>query len=219
MRKLYRKFFYVPKHGKVRENVMLMRSALSIVIMVVCLAAMSITAYAYFFVTITSGSNIIRAANFEAQIEVTDSNGAPVLPASNEGAENVYNFTTPGTYTVKLSKGDSTADTGFCIITVSNAKYYTQQIGIDVNAPNGERECVEFILQVDGPESIIFESHWGTSSTYSYEGEQLTTVTIGENGAGTEHQTDDSAENTKQDVQQQTVAPDGPETIPEGEQN
>ena len=44
MRKLYEKFFYIPKHGKVRDNVMLVRSALTLAIMVVCLIAMSVTA-------------------------------------------------------------------------------------------------------------------------------------------------------------------------------
>ena len=48
MKKLYNEFFYVPKYGKVKEKVMLMRTALTVVIMVVCLFAMSLTAYAYF---------------------------------------------------------------------------------------------------------------------------------------------------------------------------
>lgn len=71
MRKLYNEFFYIPKHGKVREKVMLTRIAMTVTIVIMCLAAMSITAYAYFSYNITSASNTIQAANFEAQITVT----------------------------------------------------------------------------------------------------------------------------------------------------
>ena len=67
MKKLYNEFFYIPKYGKVKEKVMLMRTALTVVIMVVCLFAMSFTAYAYFSHNVTSGSNIIKAAYFDAQ--------------------------------------------------------------------------------------------------------------------------------------------------------
>jgi len=81
VRKLYNEFFYIPKHGKVREKVMLARMASMIAIVIMCLAAMSITAYAYFSYNITSGSNIIKAANFEANVSITitDSNNDPLL--------------------------------------------------------------------------------------------------------------------------------------------
>ena len=57
MRKLYNEFFYIPKHGKVREKVMLTRLTMTITIVIMCLAAMSITAYAYFSYNITSGKD------------------------------------------------------------------------------------------------------------------------------------------------------------------
>ena len=74
MRKFYNEFFYIPKHGKIREKVMLTRIAMTVTIVIMCLAAMSITAYAYFSYNITSASNKIQAANFETNvnIQITD---------------------------------------------------------------------------------------------------------------------------------------------------
>ena len=43
-RKLYKDFFYVPKYGKVREKVMIVQVAMSVSIIVMCLAAMSLSA-------------------------------------------------------------------------------------------------------------------------------------------------------------------------------
>ena len=54
MRKIYEEFFHVPKHGKIRENVILSRITLAVFIIVACLAAMSISAYAYFSHNVTS---------------------------------------------------------------------------------------------------------------------------------------------------------------------
>ncbi len=46
MNRLYRDFLYVPKHGRIREKVMLTRTVLTVVFMIVCLASLSLTAYA-----------------------------------------------------------------------------------------------------------------------------------------------------------------------------
>lgn len=70
MIKFHNELFYIPKHAKISDKAMLIRAAVTVVIMVVCLAAMSITAYAYFSCSVTSGSNIIKSANFDATISV-----------------------------------------------------------------------------------------------------------------------------------------------------
>lgn len=172
MRKLYNEFFYIPKYGKIREKVMLARVAMTVVIMVVCLAAMSITAYAYFSHNVTSASNTIQAANFEAQITVTstEQNGGTVNPSSMTGKKTVFTFADTGTYTVELEKGNnSTAKTGFCIIYIGDKTYHTQQIGVDINANNEQRDLVSFTLTIHEPNAVVtIESHWGTSSYYGF---------------------------------------------------
>lgn len=182
MKKLFKEFFYVPKYGKVREKVMLMHVAMSVAIIVMCLAAMSITAYAYFSHNVTSASNTIQAANFEAQITVTstEQNGWTVNPSSTEGKKTVFTFADTGTYTVELEKGDnSTAKTGFCIIYIGDKTYHTQQIGIDIYANNEQRDLVSFALTVNEPNTVVtIESHWGTSSYYGFSIEQNNTSYI-----------------------------------------
>lgn len=182
MRKLFNEFFYIPQHGKVREKVMMTRLVSTIAIVIMCLAAMSITAYAYFSYNVTSGSNTIKAANFEAQITVTstEQNGGTVNPSSMTGKKTVFTFADTGTYTVELEKGNnSTAKTGFCIIYIGDKTYHTQQIGVDINANNEQRDLVSFALTVNEPNTVVtIESHWGTSSYYGFSIEQNNTSYI-----------------------------------------
>ena len=168
MGKLFHKFFYVPKYGKVQEHVLLARLIMMITVVIMCLAAMGITAYAYFSHNVTSGSSVIRTARFEAdvQITITDANHTPVTVVK-EGKLHTATLQS-GTYTVELTKGKSTAKTGFCIITIGDKQYYTQQIGVDVKR-NLDNASVNFTLKVSSDTKIKILSHWGTSSCYGYE--------------------------------------------------
>lgn len=175
MRKLYNEFFYIPKHGKVREKVMLTRVAMTVMIMVMCLAAMSITAYAYFSYNVTSGSNIIKAANFEANVSITDSNNDPVT-VTKDGKVQTANLDA-GKYTIELTKGNSTADTGFCVISIGDKTYYTDQIGVDVKKDLTDA-TVKFDLWLSSPTKLEVLSHWGTSVYYGYGDDGRTEIFI-----------------------------------------
>lgn len=177
MRKLYNEFFYIPKHGKVREKVMLARMASMIAIVIMCLAAMSITAYAYFSYNITSGSNIIKAANFEANVSITitDSNNDPVT-VTKDGKVQTANLDA-GKYTIELTKGNSTADTGFCVISIGDKTYYTDQIGVDVKKDLTDA-TVKFDLWLSSPTKLEVLSHWGTSVYYGYGDDGRTEIFI-----------------------------------------
>lgn len=164
MKKLYNEFFYVPKYGKVKEKVMLMRTALTVVIMVVCLFAMSLTAYAYFSHNVTSGSNIIKAAYFDAQITVN--NGTNDVTLTKDGKYQTA-LLPAGDYSIKFERGSSTADTGFCVVTIGDTVYHTGQIGEDV-ARSVDGASVTFTLKVSTDTNIKILSHWGTSSKYGY---------------------------------------------------
>lgn len=175
MRKLYNEFFYIPKHGRVREKVMLTRIAMTVMIVIMCLAAMSITAYAYFSYNITSGSNIIKAANFEANVSITDSNNDPVT-VTKDGKVQTANLDA-GKYTIELTKGNSTADTGFCVISIGDKTYYTDQIGVDVKKDLTDA-TVKFDLWLSSPTKLEVLSHWGTSVYYGYGDDGRTEIFI-----------------------------------------
>ena len=173
MRKLLNEFFYVPKYGKgkIREKVMLARTALTVAIMVVCLAAMGITAYAYFAYNVTSASNHIQAAKFETKvsIQIGQSNNEPVTVEQVNAQTQVATLSAGKEYSVTIEK-TGTAQTGFCVISAKNCeieKYHTQQIGKDVRSNTEGKNTITFTLTVTDTTDVTFYSHWGTSTQYA----------------------------------------------------
>ena len=172
MRKLYNEFFYIPKHGKVREKVMLTRIAMTVTIVIMCLAAMSITAYAYFSYNITSGSNIIKSASFytDVTVQIAAEDGTPVDTITTNTSDHKSHsaeLSANKTYTITLKHNDrSTAQTGFVIVTAEGCetKYHTQQLGRD---GDGNTYTITFKLTPGANTIVTFRSHWGTSSFYS----------------------------------------------------
>lgn len=162
MRRLYDEFFYVPQHGKIREKVMLTRTAVMVSIMIICLAVMSITAYAYFSSNTTVRVNTVQAADFDLNITVTNESNEPLAAAEDE----VYTLTS-GKYTVKLNK-TGTANTGFCVMERSDntTVYHTEQLGI---SGASRVDSISFTLDVTNTVSVKFTPHWGTSYHYGYE--------------------------------------------------
>lgn len=195
MKKLYQEYFYLPKHGKIRDKVMIMRVAFTAVIMIACLVAMGITGYAYFSHNVTSGSNIIKAANFEIDVSITiteNDSSAPVDVTKKNSASYTADLKAGKTYTVTLVESqNSTAKTGFCVVTATGCPdtFHSQQIGVDASVENdGYTEEVEFQLKVTKDTTVTFLSHWGTSSYYDAydekgEGDRLyiTNADINEN--------------------------------------
>lgn len=177
MRKLFNEFFYIPQHGKVREKVMLTRLASLITIVIFCLAAMSITAYAYFSYNVTSGSNIIRSATFktEVQVQITDSNGKAVDTVkpitSDYKSFKIEGLTVGETYTISVApiKDEKAAKTGFVIVTADNCPdvYYTQQLGKDEKVDGGETNILSFKVMLTDSTTVYLIAHWGTSSYYA----------------------------------------------------
>lgn len=161
MKKLYNEFFYIPKDGKIREKVILTRMALSVLVIVVCLAAMGLSAYAYFSHDIASASNIIQSANFGIKVSIeneSDSTDTVVVREVNSTTQ-LANLRAGNTYTVTIEKlGEAT---GFCIISVKNceiAEYFTQQMGDD---------SITFTVTLTSDADVNFSANWGTSIYYS----------------------------------------------------
>ena len=173
MRKLYNEFFYVPKYGKgkIREKVMLMRTVMTVVVMTVCLAAMGLTAYAYFTYNVISASNVIRAANFETKvsIQISNSNNEPVTIERTDAKTQAATLHAGKEYLVTIEKA-GTAQTGFCVISAAGCnieKYHTQQLGKDVKSNTEGKDAITFKLMVTDTTVVSFSARWGTSSHYA----------------------------------------------------
>ena len=172
MRNLYNEFFYIPKHGKIREKVMLVRVATTVAVMLLCLILMSVSAYAYFTCDVVSGSNIIKSAHFDVSVAVKNSEGGDVPVLAEGQGRRTVNLSN-GTYTVTL-KNVGDADTGFCVLSVDPGDlpaYHTQQIGVDVNARTNGQDSITFKITVSQQTKVTFLSHWGTSTYYGYHGD------------------------------------------------
>lgn len=161
MRKLYDEYFYIPEGGKVREKVMLARVATSVAIVILCLAVMGFTAYAYFSADLTSQSNKIKAAKFDIDVEVNGTEGEVEL-------DGLKAELTAGTYTVTLKHGEaSTAKSGYVVMTVSGSEneedYYTTQLTKDAN---GDPVPMTFTIKVTGRVMVSFRAYLGTSIHY-----------------------------------------------------
>ncbi len=214
MRKLYDEFFYVPKHGKVREKVMLTRIATTVTVVIMCLAAMSFTAYAYFSCNITSGSGVIKLANFytDVTVQITDASGNEVEVITSDYISHFANgLKANQAYYVTLKHTDrSTAQTGFVVLTAEGCatRYHTQQLGRD---GEGKTETVTFTIVPGADTDVKFYSHWGTSCFYSdfkeinenderyiTQGEEIKLtvggVAPGSNKGGAEDPSDDGSE-------------------------
>lgn len=172
MKDLYEKYFYVPKHGKVKERVMLARIAVSVVIMLVLMAGMSLSAYAYFTANNTTMIKPIKAAHYQLDTVVIapddltpDNAGVYTLenPADGNGAEN---------FVFKIRINETTnATVGFCEIVVKTdasddvQKFYTEPIGKYVIADQSV-EVKERSVTIRVPEGkkaeVRFVSQWGT---------------------------------------------------------
>lgn len=165
MRKFYNEFFYIPKHGKIREKVMIVRVAMAVCVIVSCLAAMGFTAYAYFSYDVYSQKSIIQAANFDTVITVTDQNGNELEVLKGDNFSKKANLSAGVKYTVVLKPHEnSTSKTGFVIVELDGKRYHTQQLGAD---GNNKTEQIVFYIEANANTTVSFSPCWGTSAYYS----------------------------------------------------
>ena len=182
MKKLYTNFFYVPKFGKIRDEVMVARVIVMVVVVVSCLVAMGLTAYAYFSYNVTSASNVIKAANFETnvQIQITDENGQRIEVITSNYKSHIAELKAGQTYYITLKPTErSTAKTGFVIVAAegNENRYHTQQLGVDGDIT---RETISFYLVPSADTKISFFAYWGTSSYYGHENDGELYIVQGE---------------------------------------
>lgn len=174
MKKFISQYIKIPKFGNLHEKVLFTRVAMSLIAVVVCLAALSYSACAYFTATVSSNSNKIVAANFNLDYSVKYANsGVRSVDSASEilpNADGTYTLA-KGVYTLNIKKPTSVeVSTGFCKIEIidlatSEVKvFYSQQIGVvspDKSvAPVNERDIL-LDIKVDNA-CVKLTSSWGT---------------------------------------------------------
>lgn len=200
MKKIYEEFLKIPKSEKICEKVLMTRISLSIAIMVFCLGAMGITAYAYFSCNITSAVTTIQSARYALDVEVTESNvsenAQPVVITQNE--EGYYVFENKATtensdvtdktyeFVLKIAE-DCTASVGFGKFEVltdvnedgSRQLYYTTPIGTYVEegkTVENKEYKLQFLVPANKTVKVKVIAEWGTCARGPAMAEETTLV-------------------------------------------
>lgn len=152
MIKQMKKFFYIPKYGKMSEKAFTRNLVLSLSGIFLCMGVMALTAYAYYSSTVSSGVQRIQAASYNCEVHI---DGTALQKKQLELPQ--------GTYSVTITRtADSTATTGFCVITVGNKVFHTQQI----EETTGTQTPFAFTLELGQTQTVAITAVWGTSSYY-----------------------------------------------------
>lgn len=162
MKEWLRSRFHVSEDGKVSEKVFLSRIYLNISVIVFCMIAMAISAYAYFSANIASNSNMIQAAHFDVEIAVSSElDGTFVLDQNTLRRSNVYvvNMKADTVYTIEVSTV-GTANTGFVVVSAGGYQYHTEQLFLD------KKSMITFSVKPVEDMEVELHPHWGTSSHY-----------------------------------------------------
>lgn len=182
MRAFLHELFHVSEQEKIREKTLLARITVSFVIMVFCLTANVVSAYAYFTCTITSGNNTIRSASFFIDVQPPE-NAVSVLPDTDSYLlDNQSNETAEYTFVIKKAT-QATASVGYCrveVVTDVNTaededpsndvqKFFTRPIGTYLDPDTEEKmETLsrEIVIKVLAGQTaqVSFHAEWGSCS-------------------------------------------------------
>ena len=171
MKYFYEEYLYVPKHGRIRDKVMTTRLVLMVTIIVFCLIAMSLSAYAYFTSNVASEKNRIKTATFETRafvFEATDEKKNVEVKTNDDKTLSV-SLTADTMYIFTLEPTEnSTAATGFVTLTATGCEdtFHTQQLGVDESVDGGKTRSITFQLSATKNTTLTMKSQWGTHSYY-----------------------------------------------------
>lgn len=171
MKKIYKELFFVPQEGKISEKAFLVRISMSVAVILLSLAAMSFTAYAYFSHTATAQIAMIQSASWN--IEVVSPEGV----TQAEGCYIIEKESTPKTYEfiIRKSEKEATATIGYARIDVktdvdnfSNTQtFYTQCLGkvlVEGQMSYVSERVVKVTVPAGNKMIMQFVGEWGTCS-------------------------------------------------------
>ena len=165
---MYQKWFLIPEKGKIPERVMLNRIAVSIATIVLCMAAMSFSAYAFFTSTVTSKAGVLQSAKYELDVRfeeaVTEENGVYLLNNDTDSAKR-FSFSI-------FAQPENTATVGYAMITADQVTdFYTQPIwSVEETEKTAERSY-SIDVAPNSTVRLIVAARWGSySGTPAEEG-------------------------------------------------
>ena len=153
---------------RISDKKMLWHVVMSTTVVLLCVAAMGFSAFAYFSYNLTSDYNFVKTGSFETRVDITDENGDNISVITSDHKSHTALLSAGATYHVTLEHTNrSTVDTGFVVITAENCtvrSYHTAQIG---KSAVGASQTVSFWITPSDDTTVTFRSHWGTSTHYT----------------------------------------------------
>ena len=230
MKAFLKEFFQVPEEGTVKDKLMVGRAVMTLVNVLVILAVLAVTAYAYFGVSATTPSIPVTAAHFktELSVSVTDDQGTTQLVTGEVASQYTLSMQAGKTYKITL-KPAGNAQGGFCTITASDCQktYYTPQLGADASVSGGLTKKIEFTLFPTADTVLTIDTSWGTSAFYGqvgknderyiFNGEDVTMIIAGVQLSDLEaaQEEENSTEQTEETIPEETTPA---QTQPEAEE-
>lgn len=171
MKAFYQEFFCTLKHEKIRDKVIAVRLMITILVILFCLIAMSLSAYAYFSHNLVSRPTRFQSANFDIDVSVVDEANGRLSVNNDALSSDTVSLNAGVWYTVTL-KPLGTAKTGFCVVCIEryDGEYHTQQLGADGDLNTTE---ITFKIKLNNAAKVSFFAYLGTSVMY---GDDLNTV-------------------------------------------
>ena len=154
--------------------------ATSVFGILVCIACLCSSTFAWFNVSQDSSHNIISAGSFDhtVEVQITDTeNGAAVIAPAADGNGMTYKLQPGKSYTVKLTPTSDTTVKGYCVVTVDGTAYNTDTYGAVAEGALDELTFTLTIPEDDGTATVTFKPHWGIAAIkHVRNGEVLTCI-------------------------------------------
>ncbi len=162
MKKLYMEYFKISDDSKITDKAMLGRVISAVVVVLVCVAVMSITAFAYFTSDASSSVMPITSASFDIDVTIKNSSGTVVEVKSVSAFNYEAALVSNETYTITIAHR-GTGSTGYCVVNFDGTDRFTDQLFFN----GGQPTSISFTLTLAEATKVTFKANWGTSSVYA----------------------------------------------------
>ena len=153
--------------------------ATSVFGILVCIACLCSSTFAWFNVSQDSKSNTIAAGNFDhtVEVQITSTDGTVVIAPTSDENGMTYKLQPGKSYTVKLTPTSDTTVKGYCVVTVDGTAYNTDTYGA---VAEGALDELTFTLTLPAgtdDAKVTFRPHWGIAAIkHVRNGEVLTCI-------------------------------------------
>lgn len=179
LQKWLESLLYDPKHMKQKDDNFIKLLAPAFIGVLLCLACLVGMTWAWFGVSVQSGSNHISAANYDLKVTVVKGDANTATVTKNDG---VYYVTLEKNVTYQITlKGGGNATIGFGTLTAAESDgagnavvYYTKPIATPSATSSENPNTRSFSVKSGQPAQLVIKPVWGEFSPEIFSDENTT---------------------------------------------